>query len=66
LVADVSADLWKWHKRLGHLSFDLLSRFSGLGLLRGLPKLKYQNDLVCALCRMARWSPPLIRLSHLL
>jgi hypothetical protein len=41
LVAGVSAELWKWHRRLGHLSFDLLSRFSWLGLVRGLPKLKY-------------------------
>jgi hypothetical protein len=51
LVAGVSAELWKWHRRLGHLSFDLLSHLSGLGLVRGLPKLKYQKDLVCALCR---------------
>jgi hypothetical protein len=51
LVAGVSAELWKWHRRLGHLSFDLLSRLSGLGLVRGLPKLKYQKDLVCAPCR---------------
>jgi hypothetical protein len=41
LVAGVSAELWKWHRRLGHLSFDLLSRLIGLGLVRGLPKLKY-------------------------
>jgi hypothetical protein len=25
LVAGVSVELWKWHRRLGHLSFDLLS-----------------------------------------
>jgi hypothetical protein len=30
LVAGVSAKLWKWHRRLGPLSFDLLSRLSGL------------------------------------
>jgi hypothetical protein len=42
---------WKWHRRLGHLSFDLLSCLSGLGLARGLPKLKYQKDLLCAPCR---------------
>jgi hypothetical protein len=51
LVAGVSAELWKWHRRLCHLSFDLLSRLSGLGLVRWLPKLKYQKDLVCAPCR---------------
>jgi hypothetical protein len=33
LVAGISAELWKWHRRLGHLSFDLLSRLSGLGLI---------------------------------
>jgi hypothetical protein len=48
LVAGVMTELWKWHRILGHLSFVLLSRLSGLGLVRGLPKLKYQKDLVCA------------------
>jgi hypothetical protein len=33
LVAGVSVELWKCNKRLGHLSFDFLSRFSGLGLV---------------------------------
>jgi hypothetical protein len=37
--------------RLGHLSFDLLCQLSGLGLLRGLPLLKFESDLVCAPCR---------------
>jgi hypothetical protein len=36
---------------LGHLSFNLLCRLSGLGLLRGLPLLKFESDLVCATCR---------------
>jgi hypothetical protein len=33
LTAGVSSKLCKWHRRLGHLSFDLLSRLSGLGLV---------------------------------
>jgi hypothetical protein len=33
LISQSSSELWKWHRRLGHLSFDLLCRFSGLGLL---------------------------------
>jgi hypothetical protein len=45
-----SFELWKWHRRLGHLSFDLLCRLNVLGLLRGLPLLKFENDLVCAPC----------------
>ena len=46
-----SSELWKWHRRLGHLSFDLLVRLSSMGLIRGLPKLKLEKDLVCHPCR---------------
>ncbi|WVZ83988.1 hypothetical protein U9M48_031074 [Paspalum notatum var. saurae] len=51
LVASPSADIWKWHRRLGHLSFDLLVRLSSMGLIRGLPKLRAEKDLVCHPCR---------------
>jgi hypothetical protein len=30
------------------LSFDLLSLLSGLNLVRGLPQLHFERDLVCA------------------
>jgi hypothetical protein len=50
LISQSSSDLWKWHRRLGHLSFDLLCQFNGLGLLRGLPLLKFESNLVCAPC----------------
>jgi hypothetical protein len=33
LISQSSSKLWKWHRRLGHLCFDLLYRLSGLGLL---------------------------------
>jgi hypothetical protein len=33
LISQSSSDLWKWHRRLGHLSFDLFCQLSGLGLL---------------------------------
>jgi hypothetical protein len=48
LILQSSSELWKWHRRLGHLSFDLLCRLSGLGLLQGLPLLKFESDLICA------------------
>jgi hypothetical protein len=51
LLSQSSYELWKWYRRLGHLSFDLLCRLSVLGLLRGLPLLKFESDLVCAPCR---------------
>ncbi|WVZ64113.1 hypothetical protein U9M48_013680 [Paspalum notatum var. saurae] len=50
LVANPSADIWKWHRRLGHLSFDLPVGLSSMGLIRGLPKLRAEKDLVCHLC----------------
>jgi hypothetical protein len=33
LISQSSFELWKWYRRLGHLSFDLPCRLSGLGLL---------------------------------
>jgi hypothetical protein len=33
LISQFSFELWKWHKRLGHLNFNLLYRLSGLDLL---------------------------------
>jgi hypothetical protein len=50
LISQSSSKLWKWHRRLGHLSFDLLCRLSGLVLLRGLSLLKFESDLICAPC----------------
>jgi hypothetical protein len=37
LISQSSFELWKWHRRFGHL--------------RGLPLLKFESDLVCAPCR---------------
>jgi hypothetical protein len=51
LISQSSSELWKWDRRLGHLSFDLLCRLSGFSLLRGLPLLKFESDLICAPCR---------------
>jgi hypothetical protein len=50
LISQSSSELWNCHRRLGHLSFDLLCRLSGLGLLQGLPLLKFESNLVCAPC----------------
>jgi hypothetical protein len=50
LISQSSSELCKWHRKLGHLRFNLLCRLSGLGLLRGLHLLKFESDLVCAPC----------------
>jgi hypothetical protein len=62
-LADSLSELWKWHRKLGPLSFDLLSRLSKLNLVRGLPQLRLEKELVCAPCRHAKmvasFHPPL-------
>nr|ABA98050.2 retrotransposon protein, putative, unclassified [Oryza sativa Japonica Group] len=45
LVAKFDKDVMFWHRRLGHVGFDHLTRLSGLDLVRGLPKLKKDLDL---------------------
>jgi hypothetical protein len=50
LISRSSSELWKWHRRLCHLSYDLLCRLSGLGLLRRLPLLQFESNLVYAPC----------------
>jgi hypothetical protein len=34
-LASSSSELWKWHRKLGHFSFDLLSRLGKLNLVQG-------------------------------
>jgi hypothetical protein len=36
------------------LSFDLLSRLNKLNLVQGLPWMRFEKELVCALCRHAK------------
>ena len=51
MISQSSSELCMWHRTLGHMSFDLLCRLSGLGLLQGLPLLKFVSNLICAPCR---------------
>jgi hypothetical protein len=53
-LAGSTSELWKWHGKLGHLSFDLLSHLSKLNLVRVLPWLRFEKELVCAPCRHAK------------
>ncbi|GJX43870.1 retrovirus-related pol polyprotein from transposon TNT 1-94 [Tanacetum coccineum] len=40
---------WLWHRRLSHLNFSTINQLAKQGLVRGLPKLKYEKDhfLMC-------------------
>nr|GEW50836.1 integrase, catalytic region, zinc finger, CCHC-type, peptidase aspartic, catalytic [Tanacetum cinerariifolium] len=43
---------WLWHQRLSHLNFDYITSLAKQGLVRGLPKLKYQKDHLCSACAL--------------
>ena len=43
-------DNWLWHRRLGHASMDLISNISKNDLVKGLPKIGFQNDRICEAC----------------
>ena len=44
-LAAVNEDVWLWHRRLEHANFDLISKLSNKGLIRGLPKLKPPKEV---------------------
>ncbi|GJS45200.1 retrovirus-related pol polyprotein from transposon TNT 1-94, partial [Tanacetum coccineum] len=45
---------WLWHRRLSHLNFDYITALAKHGLVRGLPKLKYQKDHLCSACALGK------------
>ncbi|GJV10588.1 retrovirus-related pol polyprotein from transposon TNT 1-94 [Tanacetum coccineum] len=45
---------WLWHRRLSHLNFGAINHLARHGLVRGLPKLKFENDHLCSACAMGK------------
>ncbi|GKA25161.1 putative ribonuclease H-like domain-containing protein, partial [Tanacetum coccineum] len=45
---------WLWHRRLSHLNFSAINHFSRHGLIRGLPKLKFEEDHLCSACAIGK------------
>ncbi|GJT19236.1 retrovirus-related pol polyprotein from transposon TNT 1-94 [Tanacetum coccineum] len=45
---------WWWHRRLSHLNFNYINSLAKQGLVRGLPKLKYQKDHLCSACALGK------------
>nr|GEX09685.1 hypothetical protein [Tanacetum cinerariifolium] len=41
---------WLWHRRLSHLNFGIINKLAKQGLVRGLPKPKYEKDHLCSVC----------------
>ncbi|GJV92020.1 integrase, catalytic region, zinc finger, CCHC-type containing protein [Tanacetum coccineum] len=45
---------WLWHRRLSHLNFGTINYLARHGLVRGLPKLKFEKDHLCSACAMGK------------
>nr|GFC14698.1 integrase, catalytic region, zinc finger, CCHC-type, peptidase aspartic, catalytic [Tanacetum cinerariifolium] len=45
---------WLWHRRLSHLNFGVINHLARQGLVRGLPKLKFEKDHLCSACAMGK------------
>nr|GEV87172.1 hypothetical protein [Tanacetum cinerariifolium] len=41
---------WLWHRHLSHLNFSAINHLARQGLVRGLPKLKFEQDHQCSAC----------------
>nr|GEX98837.1 hypothetical protein [Tanacetum cinerariifolium] len=45
---------WLWHRHLSHLNFGAINHLVRQGLVRGLPKLKFEKDHLCSACAMGK------------
>ncbi|GJT28750.1 retrovirus-related pol polyprotein from transposon TNT 1-94 [Tanacetum coccineum] len=45
---------WLWHRCLSHLNFGAINHLARHGLVRGLPKLKFEKDHLCFACAMGK------------
>nr|GEX10266.1 hypothetical protein [Tanacetum cinerariifolium] len=45
---------WLWHRRLSHLNFGAINHLARQGLVRGLPRLKFEKDHLCSACAMGK------------
>nr|GFC62069.1 putative ribonuclease H-like domain-containing protein [Tanacetum cinerariifolium] len=45
---------WLWRRRLSHLNFGAINHLARQGLVRGLPKLKFEKDHLCLACAMGK------------
>ncbi|GJY61001.1 retrovirus-related pol polyprotein from transposon TNT 1-94, partial [Tanacetum coccineum] len=45
---------WLWHHRLNHLNFGTINDLARKDLVRGLPRLKFENDHLCSACQLGK------------
>ena len=60
-IASTDDDAWLWHRRLGHVSMDRLSKLFKGDLINDLPKIDLKKDRLCD-CRHPILTPALLAL----
>ncbi|GJT31380.1 retrovirus-related pol polyprotein from transposon TNT 1-94 [Tanacetum coccineum] len=45
---------WLWHRRLSHLNFGAINHLAKHGLVRCLPKLKFEKAHMCSACSLGK------------
>ncbi|GKE14076.1 retrovirus-related pol polyprotein from transposon TNT 1-94 [Tanacetum coccineum] len=45
---------WLWHRCMSHLSFGAINHLARHGLVRGLPRLKFEKDHLCSTCAIRK------------
>nr|GEX97472.1 retrovirus-related Pol polyprotein from transposon TNT 1-94 [Tanacetum cinerariifolium] len=45
---------WLWHRRLNHLNFGTINNLARKDLVRGLPRLKFEEDHLCSACQLGK------------
>ncbi|GJS90716.1 retrovirus-related pol polyprotein from transposon TNT 1-94 [Tanacetum coccineum] len=45
---------WLWHRCLSHLNFGSINQLAKQGLVKGLPKLKFEKDHMCSACSLVK------------
>nr|GEY11928.1 integrase, catalytic region, zinc finger, CCHC-type, peptidase aspartic, catalytic [Tanacetum cinerariifolium] len=45
---------WLWHRHLNHLNFGTINDLARKDLVRGLPRFKFEKDLLCSACQLGK------------
>ncbi|KAG7588970.1 Zinc finger CCHC-type [Arabidopsis suecica] len=53
LQSKIESETWKWHARLGHISFKTIKAMSNKEMVHGLPKIEKENQL-CESCLVGK------------
>ncbi|KAI3729653.1 hypothetical protein L6452_18315 [Arctium lappa] len=48
------AQSWTWHRRLSHQNFKAIDKLARQGIVKGLPKMRFEKDSLCPACEKGK------------